>query len=194
MRISRDRVIYVFCLTVALLFNSNSVSANTKGYNSLGVWNDAGHGAVHMPGAIIDAACSIATESQNQTVNVHLVNISTIMSYGHGEEVPFYIEMEHCTRKRANGKTDWKDIKISFSGAVDHFNDTLFDIHGSLRGFGIQLRDSKGAVIVPGEVTILNDIPISSKELRYSVRVAADSGNIEGGMGNSTIQLRLDYE
>lgn len=157
-------------------------------------FKEAGHGAVHMPGAILDAACAISTDSEDQTVNLKLTNVNSIVNLNYGNSADFVITLDHCTKIRSDGKTQWKSIKAIFSGTVDEFDQSLFSLVGSVRGVGIRLQDEKGVIINPGEVIIRNDTPNHTAEFRCRVMLVADSNIIRRGIGRTLIQLRLDYD
>ncbi|HEY3591111.1 MAG TPA: fimbrial protein [Buttiauxella sp.] len=188
------RTVYSFCACIFSVLSFCTFAANNTGSFNVGEYKSAGHGVVRMPGAIIDAACAISIESRDQTLNLHLASISSLLAYGYGSAEYFVIKLVHCTRVRSDGVTEWKNITATFSGDTDRYNNTLFSLTGDVRGVGVQLRDDNSNIIIPGEVVSRNQIPLNIAEMRYSVRLVADSNKIESGVGHSTIRLRLDYD
>lgn len=194
MKIIFDRAIYFICaLMFFCIYAEKSVADGTQSIYS-GIKSNARHGVVHMPGVILDAACEIATESRNQTIDLNLSSVESILRNGYGEIKTFSIKLLNCTRKRADGTTVWKNINISFVGDSDFNDNSLFQLHGTILGVGIQVLDDNHNVVSPGRRVVLNQVPEDSLELRYNVRLAADKANIESGIGDLTIQLRFDYE
>lgn len=184
------------CLFYALLLsiiNPYVFAQDIVGKTTGGEYEIAGHGVIHMPGSILDAACAIDTESEDQTVNLHLSSIGKIVTFGYANSEDLVIKLVHCTKSSSEGGKEWKSVTATFNGVVDEYDKNLFALHGSIRGVGIRIEDEKNNLIIPGKTVVSNSIPLDTAEFRGRVILVADSNKIERGVGRSTIQLRLNY-
>ncbi|HAW1202394.1 TPA: type 1 fimbrial protein [Escherichia coli] len=84
---------------------------------------DQGTGTVTFTGKIVDAPCSIAPESVNQTVEMGNISSSAIRN-GSAQVKTFNIRLEGCDLQKYNADgsavTDgtWSGVKVTFNGAA----------------------------------------------------------------------------
>ena len=194
MNIIPKRIDLIICLLLILFAHTNISMANeTMSLYSDGSIN-AGHGVVHMPGAILDSACSIEVGNENQTIPLQNNVIELLEENTTSKPIIFRIRLTHCIKNEILKNNQWKNVRLSFLGKVDENDNKLFAVKGGALGLGMQLRNANNDIIFPGEEVYLNNIPIGSKDLLYSIRAKADSSHLESGMIETTIQLRFDYE
>lgn len=152
------------------------------------------HGTVHVLGSIIDAACTISTDSKEQIIELGLESSRALYSFGYGPEKKLVIKLEHCTVVHDDGETTWKDINVTFLGAPDTADARLFAISGNVSGIGVQVLDTQRNVILPGQTFLERSVAEGEIQLTYYVRLATDSNIINDGVGSATIKLRLSYD
>lgn len=99
-------------LVVSALLSSGAMAANNPG-----------GGTVTFTGNIVDAPCSIAPESANQTVDMGVLSNSAIRN-GTTPVKNFNIRLENCDLQKYNadgtpatGGT-WSGVKVTFTGAT----------------------------------------------------------------------------
>ena len=156
--------------------------------------NDQGHGSVTINGEILDAACSVATESRDQTINMSSQPLSEIVSENHGLARPFAIHLENCTLARyspnALSVNDWKYFQITFDGIR---KGNAFGVEGGTNGVSLEIKDKEGNVAVPGQALPSEDIMPGSMTINYTMRLVGNGEELEPGAYHSTIRYKLDY-
>lgn len=134
-----------------------------------------GHGKVTFKGEIIDAPCSISSDSIDQTVELGQI-ANTILADG-GTSFPkqFTIELEDCVLEA--GTND--KVQITFSGASAGFNSKLLGVTGltgEVGNVGIQITDTQGAPIDMGMTTTQkHQLQNGSNTLQYSAYLVGAS-------------------
>ncbi|EPP8560692.1 fimbrial protein [Serratia marcescens] len=149
----------------------------------------AGWGRVNMQGAIIDTACAIAIDSQEQTIDMGVLPLSDIIRDGHGRNRPFSIYLVNCITERP-GKEGWKKFQVTFDGEA---NGGLFGINGDASGVALQILDTQGNVAMPGKAMPPRDIIPGDSQLNYAMRLVANNHALKAGDYLSSIRFKLDY-
>ncbi|QXX85184.1 type 1 fimbrial protein (plasmid) [Providencia sp. R33] len=141
---------------------------------------DQGHGKVTFKGEIIDAPCSISSDSIDQTVWLGQIANSVLADGGTSTAKQFDIELEDCVfTKDANGKVYNDKVSITFSGSSASFNAKLLGVTGldatdptSIGNVGIQLTDTNGTALDMGIATSqAHQLQAGDNTLRYSAYV-----------------------
>lgn len=111
---------------------------------------DQGHGTVTFKGAIIDAPCSIAPETVDQTVNLGQISNVALKDGGQSTPKNFQIKLENCELiSAAPGKNN--TVAITFTGASSVDDANLLGITGTAKGAGIAITDGSGKLIELGK-------------------------------------------
>lgn len=176
------RINIVFLMSGFLFFSHGGMAAQLTNSHQ-------GEGRVNMQGAIIDTACAIAVESREQTIDMGITPLSDIIRDGHGRTKKFSIELVNCVLERA-GKEDWKQFSVTFDGESDG---GFFGVNGDASGIALQLIDSSGNIVVPGESLPLQDITPGDLQLNYAMRLVANKNTLKSGDYFSSIRFKLDY-
>lgn len=176
-----------------ICFTSQAAVKNSSDADYYDNYN-AGHGLIHMPGVILDAPCSIDVSSRYQTVNLSVSSIYGLMVNRFGPEKSITIKLVNCTYKHSNGDADWKSMRFAFIGDVDKNSPSLFSLRGNTSGVGVQVRGNDGLTILPGKTYEMGAPPNGEAELKYNVRLAADTAKLEPGKSYSTIKFLMDYD
>lgn len=153
--------------------------------------NIAGRGQVNMQGAIMDAACAIAVESREQTIDMDTLSIVDIIHDGQGRSKPFSIDLEHCVIERSK-KPDRKQFQVTFDGDAD-VSGNLFGLQGNSSGIALQISDAAGNIAIPGKILPQQDIIPGESRLNYTVKLVPNHQVMKSGDYFSFVRFRLDY-
>ena len=147
------------------------------------------HGRVGMQGSVVDAACAIAVESREQTIDMGAVPLSDIIRNGQGRSKAFAIKLINCVLE-GPGKKSWRQFRMVFDGESDG---ALFGVHGKAGGVGIQITATDGNIITPGKMMPATGIVPGDMLLNYTLKLVADNHPLKSGDYSSVIRFRLDY-
>lgn len=151
----------------------------------------SGWGVVNMEGAIIDGACSISSESRDQTINMGYTPIGEVVREGRGTEKPFSLQLIHCDISRSNSKlSDWKHFKLTFDGKADG---KFFGLNGGAKGVALEIKDEQGNIAVPGEAMASHGIIPGSMRLDYTIRLVSNNKLLTSGTYTSSVRFKMDY-
>lgn len=136
---------------------------------------DQGHGKVTFKGEIIDAPCSISSDSIDQTVELGQIANSILAQGGSSTPKQFTIELEDCVLE--TGVND--KVSITFSGASAGFDSKLLGVTGltgAVGNVGIQITDTQGLPIDMGITTTqAHQLQDGSNTLQYSAYLVGDN-------------------
>lgn len=151
---------------------------------------DNGHGTVTFTGSIIDAPCSITSETANQTVELN--EVSNVALKDGGTSIPknFAIKLEQCDI------TTFHTVTTTFSGAPSAGNSDLLGITGTAKGASIAITDGSGTVITLGQPTAEHTLLEGENTLEFSAYLQGDPGSatIIPGTFQAVADFRLDYQ
>lgn len=136
---------------------------------------DAGQGTVTFEGSIIEAACGIAPESTDQTVNLGQVAVAQLNGGGTSRPVPFSIELVDCDTS-VN-----KTASVTFTGGIDPNIADALAIQGTAAGAGVQITGVTGQV-----VKLDGSAPAGSITLQDSDNTLMFSAYLKGGTAAAT--------
>ncbi len=112
--------------------------------------DSAGSGSVTFTGSIIEAACSIAPDSVDQTVELGAVASSQLADNGKSAPQTFDIELQNCDMEFVTeAGTPVKTVSATFTGGISA-NDTTstqLAIVGSAAGAGVVITGSNGVPV-----------------------------------------------
>lgn len=175
-----------------------TVISSTVSMSALAVQSNQGHGTVKFKGEIIDAPCSISSNTIDQIVEFDQISNTSLADGGASRPKSFNIILEDCVFP-ADATND--KVKITFSGAGAGFDSKLLGVtglnpeDGKVKNVGIQITDSNGLPINMGMST---SQPIQLQKgrniLQYSAfvqgaNVAVDSIPLGSFEGVSTFTL-----
>lgn len=151
----------------------------------------SGSGRVNMQGAVIETACAIDTHSRDQTIDMSVLPLSQIIRDGQGLARPFSIKLINCVLDRIDENLpQWRRFQVTFDGRVDN---GLFGVDGAARGVALQLTDSIGNIVMPGNPTPLQPLITGDRELNYFLRLVSNQQRLRSGEYTSTIKFKMDY-
>lgn len=134
---------------------------------------DAGHGKVTITGSIIDAPCSIAPESIDQTVD--LGQISNVALKDGGQSTPrnFAIQLEDCSFGTPAAKNK---VQVTFTGMESAAGNGLLGITGNAGGASIAITSADGEVIKLGAPTKAQTLQDGNNTLSFAAYMQGDGG------------------
>ncbi|MCK6964559.1 fimbrial protein [Enterobacter bugandensis] len=155
---------------------------------------EQGHGTVTFKGAIIEAPCSIAADSVDQTVQLGQVS-TTQLKAGTSSPRMFDIKLEGCDI------TAKKTVTATFSGvSSSSTGDALALMGGTAAGAGIHINDSTGTPIkigaAAGEGNKTN-LQAGTTTLHYSAFLKAidtTGAGLKTGDFTSVATFNLSYQ
>ncbi|CAI1057864.1 fimbrial protein [Serratia entomophila] len=146
------------------------------GASSLAHAADQGHGTVTFTGSIIDAPCSIAPETADQTVDLGQVSNVALKDGGKSTPRNFSISLENCeltTDKEGKNNT----VSLTFTGMESAANNGLLGITGTAQGASIAITDGTGAVIELGKPTKAQALQDGNNALNFAAYLQGDSAS-----------------
>ncbi|HIE0431241.1 TPA: fimbrial protein [Serratia marcescens] len=166
-------------------------AAMALGVSSLAHAADQGHGKVTFSGSIIEAPCSIAPDSVDQTVALGAISNVALKNGGKSTPRNFEIKLENCEL------SDKKSVALTFSGAQSEANDKLLGITGSAKGAGIAITDGAGTNIELGKASKPQTLQNGSNTLAFSAYLqgaSASNAVITPGEFQSVADFTLAYQ
>ncbi|WP_337264916.1 MULTISPECIES: fimbrial protein [unclassified Serratia (in: enterobacteria)] len=155
---------------------------------------DAGSGKVNFVGKIIDAPCSIAPESLDQTKSFGQVANVALVNGGRSSVLNFDIKLQGCDISGAKNK-----VQVTFGGpnggATGNTN-TLLAITGA-QGASIAMFDGSNQPIKLGTPTTVQNLLAGANTLSFSAYLQGHAGttltDITEGDFTSTTNFTLAY-
>lgn len=155
---------------------------------------DAGSGKVKFDGKIIDAPCSIAPESIDQTKSFGQVANVALVNGGKSSVVNFDIKLQGCDITSKN------KVQVTFSGpnggATGNTN-TLLAITGIAKGASIAMFDGSNQPITLGTPTTVQNLQTGENTLGFTAYLEGHAGttltDIVEGEFTSTTNFTLAY-
>ncbi|KAA8995379.1 type 1 fimbrial protein subunit FimA [Affinibrenneria salicis] len=155
-------------------------------------------GTVHFKGQIVNAACAVSTNSSDQTVNLGQYRTANFTAVGtYSGKVPFTIKLEDCD------PTVSSTAAVAFSGAADGTDNSVLSTSnisggsaGAAAGVGIEISDSKGAVLAPtGAVFSTPQTLITgSNTLNFNARYKSTLAAVTAGEADADATFTMQYE
>ncbi|MGK7245814.1 fimbrial protein [Buttiauxella agrestis] len=166
------------------LISAYAAKSGVSGYND--------HGRATMSGSIMGSACTIDTNSQDQSLSLGVVSAAEIAQIGHSSETSFIIKLNNCTFVSVS-KTEpnWSYFSVTFDG--NYIDGNLFGLDGDARGFGLDIKDEYGNSALPGQAMSAGVIDAESITLNYRLRLQKDNNSLQAGSYHTVIRYQLEY-
>lgn len=150
--------------TMMMLMLSASVFAEGTGTPA-----DQGHGVIKFVGAIIDAPCSIAPESVDQTIQMGQIANSLLEQQGEGPLRTFEISLEGCSLDTA------KTASITFNGIADDSEKKHLSLNGLAKGAAIAMVSQRdGSEVVLGTPTKALSLVDGDNHLKFGAKLVSN--------------------
>lgn len=144
---------------------------------------DQGYGVITFKGSIIDAPCSIAQESQYQTVDMDQIANVALKNGGKSNPTKFKIELRGCEMGALKSAT------ATFTGSPAS-NPDLLALKGTAKGASLAIADHKGELIKLGAAAPAQSLSDGDTYLQFSAYLQGDSA----GGGAATAIEPGDFE
>ncbi len=160
------------------------------GVSSLANAADQGHGKVTFTGSIIDAPCSIAPESADQTVEMGQISNVALKNGGKSAPRQFDIKLEQCDTSTL------KTVTTTFDGKASAANLDLLGIIGTASGASIAITDMASNPIKLGTATAPQTLNDGNNTLRFAAYLQGDgaSATVVPGDFTAVADFKLAYQ
>lgn len=152
--------------------------------------SNQGSGKVTFTGEIIDAPCSVAPGSVEQTVPMGQISSRLLAKEGKSSSEPFSIELKDCSVSTMN------NVKVTFTGTPDSDNSKLLALSGTATGAGIMIYDNLHSKNVElGTATDGQDLTEGNNSLKFAAYLqgSSASGAVVPGEFTSVANFTLAY-
>ena len=162
---------------------------------------DGGQGTVTFTGSIIEAACGIAPESTDQTVNLGQIASAQLSNNGTSRPVPFSIELVDCDLDTiVAGSDPAKNVSIAtvtFTGGLNPAvptNDGLA-IQGAASGASVQIVGLNGLPVkLDGSEGTSINLQNNDNSLLFSAFLKGDGTAVSTGEFTALANFTMTYE
>lgn len=126
-------------------------------------------GEVNFTGSIIDAPCSISSDTVKQDVELGAISHSMLESNGTSTPTAFTIKLENCALEddTAGGSRLKNGVNITFTGRQNETDKSLLALDGEAKGAGVVLTDGMQKVIPLGEATPLGTLTQGTNNIKF---------------------------
>ncbi|HDZ3441788.1 fimbrial protein [Pseudomonas aeruginosa] len=139
---------------------------------------DQGHGVITFKGAVIDAPCSIAQESQYQTVQMDQISNVALKNGGKSNPTTFKIMLRGCELGALKSAT------ATFTGSPAS-NPDLLALRGTAQGASLAIADHTGALIKLGSASPAQTLSDGDTFLQFNAYLQGDMVS-PGGSGEAS--------
>ncbi|HDH0696921.1 TPA: type 1 fimbrial protein [Klebsiella aerogenes] len=144
------------------------------GMSSLAHAADQGHGKVTFTGSIIDAPCSIASESIDQTVELGQISNAALKDSGQSTPKNFDIKLEDCSFGTPAAKNK---VAVTFTGMESAAGNGLLGITGNAKGASVAITQADGQVIKLGTPTKEQALQDGNNTLSFAAYMQGDGAS-----------------
>lgn len=162
------------------------------GMSSLAHAANQGHGKVTFTGSIIDAPCSIAPESVDQTVELGQISNVALKNSGQSTPKNFNIKLEDCSFGTPAAKNK---VQVTFTGMESVAGNGLLGITGNAKGASVAITQADGQVITLGQATKEQALQDGNNTLSFAAYMQGDgaSATITEGDFQAVTDFTLAY-
>lgn len=154
-------------------------------------------GTVHFTGQLINAACAVDVNSQDQTVDLGQYRTATFNAVGaRSASVPFTIQLKDCDT------TVSSRAAVAFTGQQDAANPTLLAVSSAAtngttaNGVGIQILDTASNILVPDGTAFSADQTLIDgfNTLHFSAAYVATAASATAGRADADATFVVQYQ
>jgi len=177
--------------------------------------NESSSGSVTFTGSIIDAACSISPDTEDQEVALGQIASAQLQKGGKSTPRAFSIALENCSIATVNNPNENNDDKeddddtpgvsraaaantvtVTFAGTADSTDSNLLGISGNASGAGVAITDAGGTPIKLGQPSSAVTLTEGTNTLNFTAYLqgAGTSSVIQTGEFTSIANFTLNYE
>lgn len=150
-----------------------------------------GGGIVDMQGSILNAPCTIDTDSRDQSIDMGIIPIGEIARNGRSVARPFSIRLINCVMHRyESALPNWQYFEVTFDGRRDG---ELIGVEGEAEGIALQVSDELGNIAQPGVPLPSVILTSGEKTLNYSLYLVPNYQKFRSGKYRTTVRFKMDY-
>lgn len=163
-------------------------------------------GTVYFYGGLLSSPCTLAPESQEQSIDMGDISARSFKRVGdRSEPVVFNLRLEDCLLgvggrfKSLDGQGTTRYLRgeqavtVTFLGDSDTSNTELLHLNGDIKGVGLRLFNSKGTPIAINKPLDSKVLHPGDNDLLLSASLESTKIYILANSFNSVLHLKLDY-
>lgn len=155
-------------------------------------------GSVHFVGELVNAACTVSTDTANQTVDLGQHRTADITAIGqYTSNVPFQIKLVDCDPSVS------ATAKFAFNGSTVATDPTVLSVSSgassnatAATGVGIEINDSKGKVLTPDGTVFSNATTMidGNNTINFVARYKSTAAKATAGQANADANFVISFE
>ncbi len=156
--------------------------------------NAADVGKVTFFGTIVDAPCSVAAESLDQTVPLGFISKNALADKGESVPRPFTIQLEQCSFGDPAAKNNVSTTFNGVSSPVAGANELLAIQGATAAGAGVAITTYEGKRVVLGQATTPSLLVGETPALQYTAFLKGGDTDIKPGEFTAVTNFQLSYQ
>ncbi|ASV56848.1 hypothetical protein LJPFL01_3485 [Lelliottia jeotgali] len=153
---------------------------------------DQGHGKIKFEGTVIEAACSIDSDSLDQTVQMGAIAKHALEGGKKSSPVDFSIKLHDCdTSVGSTATVAFNGIAGDSAGTLDKTFATTGTAGG---GVGVAITDLGGVAIEPNSASTPMTLADGDNELEFQAYVVGSTTSVIAGAFSSVANFVMDYQ
>ena len=154
--------------------NALLAAAVILGMSSVAHAADQGHGKITFTGNIIDAPCSISSDSVDQTIELGQISNAKLKDGGHSTAKNFEIKLEDCSFGTEAAKNK---VQVTLSGMESVAGNGLLGMSGTAKGASLAITQANGEIIKLGKPTTEQSLQSGKNTLNFATYVQGDGAS-----------------
>ncbi|MNJ66039.1 Fimbria A protein precursor [compost metagenome] len=143
---------------------------------------------ITFKGSIIASPCTIAQESQYQTIEMDQVSNVALKDGGKSIPTPFRIQLRGCELGSI------KTATATFTGPPSFANSDMLALNGTAKGVSLGIADNKGDLIKLGSASPAQSLSNGDTYLQFQAYLQGDQTTPEKGDPVAAVIVPGDFE
>lgn len=148
-------------------------------------------GIFYIRGGIVEPACSVSSESENQIVDLGILSSNKFHGVGsYSLQIPFVIKLTNCNKNISD------KVSLRILGDENDKDKRLFSITdqiNSASGVGIALFDDENEIIKPNVAGQYKFFEENESELKFKASYLATDEQVRGGKADAVVWFVFNY-
>ncbi|MFP2428883.1 fimbrial protein [Enterobacter ludwigii] len=150
-----------------------------------------GQGRVTMTGQLLASACSIHIDDVWQEVDFGMHGRETRNDALFRDGLPVILRLVNCSLEKSQ---QWQWVTVTFDGERSAATEPSFAVHGEARGIALQVQDTRGYTISPGEPLPEVVLSPAGNRLDYRLYVVETQEPVQEGDWTAFIRFMVEYQ
>lgn len=155
----------------------------------------AADGTINFTGSILDAACTVTTTSNSQTVNLGSIQRTVFKAAGDvAAATRFNVVLENCPSAVSSAS-------VKFDGTANATNGDILALNSgqTAQGVGVALFEADGVTAIPlntqsAQMTLNNSGATNSNVMTFVAKYQATQADVSAGTANATSDFTIIYQ